>query len=63
MEEIQDRATDPADLADLAQGDAAQELADTGESALAAALRRAREEDGELRAGHQSYNKHSSNPW
>lgn len=51
-------------LKELAHSDAAEAVAAEGESALASALRRAREEnDTESRSQHHSYNSHSSNPW
>ncbi|WP_370500199.1 hypothetical protein NWT09_31100 [Mycolicibacterium sp. jd] len=50
-------------LRELAQTDAADAVAAEGESALASALRRAREDDTESRSQHHSYNSHSSNPW
>lgn len=50
-------------VSELADTAAASDLAERGESALAAALRRAREEDNGTRSQHHSYNSHSSNPW
>jgi len=50
-------------LRNLAETDAADAVAEVGESALAAALRRAREDDTEPSSQHHSYNSHSSHPW
>ncbi|MFD3458321.1 hypothetical protein ACFWVM_01295 [Nocardia fluminea] len=50
-------------LPDLARTNAADAVADTGESALAMALRRAREDDSGTSSQHHSYNSHSSHPW
>lgn len=58
-----DTTPDLPDLPELAQTEQARQLAEDGGSALAAALRRALSEDDEVRASHQSYTKHSSNPW
>lgn len=52
-----------ASLSDLAQTETADFVAETGESALALALRRAREDDTDSRSQHHSYNSHSSHPW
>lgn len=51
-------------ITDLAKSAGAEDLAATGESALAVALRRASGESGsDSRSQHHSYNSHSSNPW
>lgn len=50
-------------LSDLAQTEAAEAVATAGESALAMALRRAREDNTDSRSQHHSYNSHSSQPW
>ncbi|GAA1904231.1 hypothetical protein [Williamsia serinedens] len=50
-------------LSDLSRTEAADSIARTGESALALALRRAREDDTDSRSQHHSYNSHSSHPW
>jgi hypothetical protein len=55
--------TTEGSLTDLAQTEAADAVAEAGESALAMALRRAREDDTDSRSQHHSYNSHSSHPW